>query len=482
MTEKTKWIEEKTISQLQKELEAGKITSREIILTYFERIAEIDSSGPTLNTFIEINPEALHIADKLDAQRREGKISGILHGIPVVIKDNVDTHDRMHTSAGSLLLKNHIAKEDAFIVKQLRKAGAVIIGKANLTEWANFIAKEMPTGYSSRGGQTKNPYGSKFIVGGSSAGSGAAVAANLATAGIGTETSGSILSPASQNSLVGVKPTVGLVSRSGIIPISFTQDTAGPMTRTVEDAALLLNILQGEDKKDSITTTNPLIKTDFLTHLKKDGLKGKRIGIAYSPFFDYVKNEKQAIINQAIITLKKLGAEIVEDISIPSANKKWDINVMLYEFKSGIEDYLKTVDSTLKVQTLNDLIRGNRQLGKKALKYGQALFYRAEATSGQLTESDYLRSLIFDQKQARENGIDATLKANNLDAIVTPDNAGAMIPAKAGYPSITVPAGYTEEGEPTGITFTAGAYAEPVLLECAYAFEQETQHRKAPLL
>ncbi|WP_413527522.1 amidase [Marinilactibacillus psychrotolerans] len=480
MSKRTEWIEEKTIRQLQHALTKGETTSRELVLTYFERIAEIDSSGPNLNALIEINPDALHLADKLDIERKSGKIKGDLHGIPIVIKDNIDTKDKMHTSAGSLLLKDHVAKADAFIVKQLRKAGAIILGKTNLTEWANFIAEDMPTGYSSRGGQTLNPYGKEFMVGGSSAGSGSAVAANLAVAGIGTETSGSILSPASQNSLVGLKPTVGLISRSGIIPISHTQDTAGPMTRTVEDAAILLNLLQGYDKKDPITETNPNLAIDYTKCLSSKGLKGKRIGITRKPFFDYVDTEKQILINQAIEEMKKAGAKVVEDISIPSANENWNINVMIYEFKAAVETYLKTIDASIGLHTLNDLINGNRQIGKRALKYGQALFYQAEATSGQLTETAYLKSLVFDQKQSRENGIDAVIDEHNLDAVITPNNAGAMIPAKAGYPSITVPAGYTEAGEPVGMTFTASAYAESVLLECAYAFEQSTKYRRSP--
>lgn len=481
MSKQTEWIEEKTIRQLQNALAKGETTSRELVLTYLKRIAEIDASGPKLNAIIEVNPDALYIADKLDAQRKAGKVYGSLHGIPVVIKDNVDTQDRMHTSAGSLLLKDHVAKADAFVVEQLRKSGAIILAKTNLTEWANFIAEDMPTGYSSRGGQTINPYGKSFIVGGSSAGSGAAVAANLATAGVGTETSGSILSPASQNSLVGIKPTVGLISRSGIVPISITQDTAGPMTRTVEDGAILLNVLNGEDENDPITSTNPFGKKDFTDSLKKDGLKGKRIGVARKPFFEYVSEEHRKVIDAAIEEVKAAGAIIIEDIKIPSANNDWDINVMLYEFKSAVETYLKTVNVSTDLNTLNDLIQGNRKLGTKALKYGQALFYQAERTSGRLIDADYLNSLVFDQEQSREKGIDAVLADNQLDAIITPNNVGATIPAKAGYPSITVPAGYTPVGEPVGITFTAGQYSEPMLLECAYAYEQSTYHRKKPI-
>lgn len=476
----TNWIEERTIQELLEKLNNKETTSRELVLTYLARIAAIDSAGPSLRSIIEVNPDALQLADKMDVERINGENYGALHGIPLVIKDNIDTADKMHTTAGSLLLKNHYAKQDAFLVKQLRKAGAILLGKSNLTEWANFIAQDMPTGYSSRGGQTLNPYGRNFMVGGSSAGSGAAVAANLVTAAIGTETSGSILSPANQNSIVGIKPTVGLISRTGIIPISHTQDTAGPMTRTVADAAILLNSLQGVDEQDPITSTNPLLETDFKKSLKKDGLKGKRIGILRKPYFDYLSNDQKKVLAQSIEELKKLGAAVIDDAAIPSQNLKWDLNVMLHEFKAGIENYLKTVESNLELKTLNDLVQGNLKIGRRALKYGQARFLQISATSGTLTESEYLQSLIRDQIESKKNGIDAVLSQHELDVVVTPHYFGAMIPAKAGYPSLTVPAGYTQAGEPVGLTFTASAYSEPVLLECGYAFEQRTEHRKVP--
>lgn len=474
----TKWIEEITIEQLKEKLDSGEVTSRKLVLTYLKRIAEIDSSGASLHSIIEVNPEALYLADKMDRERQNGKDKGVLHGIPIVVKDNINTHDKMHTTGGSLLLKDHYAKKDAFLVKQLRQAGAIILAKTNLTEWANFIAEDMPTGYSSYGGQTLNPYGKEFMVGGSSAGTGAAVAANLAAAGIGTETSGSILSPASQNSLVGVKPTVGLISRSGVIPISSTQDTAGPMTRTVKDAAILLNVLQGVDEKDPVTGTNQLGDENFVESLQPDGLQGKRIGIWREPAFTYLNEEKEAIMNHSIEKLQELGAE-VKEVKLPSHKEEWTIDVMLYEFKAAIESYLSTVENTT-LNTLDDLIKGNRKIGAPALKYGQALFHRAAATSGRLTDSEYLEALIHDQINARDTGIDATLKEKQVDVFITPNNYGAAIPAKAGYPSITVPAGYTEKGEPVGITFTGTAYSEPLLLSCAYAFEQGTQYREAP--
>jgi amidase len=477
---KNDWLVEVTIDEIYEKLNNHELTSRELVLMYLSRIAEIDQAGPKINSIIEVNPEALHIADSLDYERKTKGSRGPLHGIPVVIKDNIDTADKMHTSAGSLVLAESYAKEDATLVKQLRDAGAIILGKTNLTEWANFIAEDMPTGYSSRGGQVLNPYGTEFIVGGSSAGSGAAIAANLAVVAIGTETSGSILSPASQNSLVGIKPTVGLISRKGIIPISHTQDTAGPMTRTVKDAAILLNVLTEKDLQDPITLTNELVDLDFTNHLIKEGVKGKKIGIARETYFDELNESQLIVMNNAIKKLEELGAEVVDPITIPSTNEEWDINVLLYEFKTDLNAYLKTIDSSVGVRTLTDVIKANEQIGEKALKFGQKLFLDANATSGKLIEPEYLESLEKDDTLSKTKGIDNVMEEYGLDAIVFPNNFGAMIPAKAGYPSITVPTGYTNEGEPVGITFTAKAYMEPTLLEIAYSYEQATKHRVAP--
>ncbi|TXC89692.1 amidase [Metabacillus litoralis] len=479
---KNEWIVEATISEIQEKLENKEITSKELVLIYLSRISEIDQSGASINSMIEVNPEALQIAAALDYERKTKGSRGALHGIPVVIKDNIDTGDKMHTSAGSLVLADSYAQEDAAVVKRLREAGAIILGKTNLTEWANFIAEDMPTGYSSRGGQTLNPYGKEFIVGGSSAGSGAAIAANLATISVGTETCGSILSPASQNSIVGIKPTVGLISRTGIIPISHTQDTAGPMARTVEDAAILLNALQGTDDKDPITLSNELLSVDFTEFLKSGGLKGKKIGIARETYFDELSQSQLTVMNTAIDKLTELGAEVIDPIVIPSTNEEWDINVLLYEFKADIEAYLKNVDSSIGVRTLSDVIQRNEQIGEKALKYGQKLFLDSNKTSGSLTDPTYLNSLEKDYYLARKQGIDAVMNQHHLDAIVFPNNIGALLPAVAGYPSITVPAGYTNEGEPVGITFSGLAYSEPTLIEIAYSYEQGTKHRVAPKL
>ncbi|RIW29049.1 amidase [Bacillus salacetis] len=476
---KKDWLIEAGIGDIQKKLHNNEITSQDLVLMYFDRIAELDQSGPAINSIIETNPDALHIAASLDYERRTKGSRGPLHGIPVLLKDNIDTGDSMHTSAGSMVLSEHYAEDDAFLVKKLREAGAVILGKTNLTEWANFMGEEMPTGYSSRGGQVLNPYDADFMVGGSSAGSAAAIAANLAVVSVGTETSGSILSPASQNSLVGIKPTVGLISRTGVIPISHTQDTAGPIARTVTDAVHLLQALQGVDGKDAVTAANELVETDFTDHLLANGLSGKKIGIARSTYFDYLDESKLEIMNAAVEKLGELGAEVIDSVEIPSTEADWDINVLLYEFKSGVNAYLKTVDPSVGVRTLSDIIRSNNEIGEDALKYGQRVLEESEETSG-LTDPVYLKSLEKDQYLSKTNGIDAVMKEHGLDAIVFPNNFGAMIPAKAGYPSITVPAGFTPEGEPIEITFTGGAFSEPALIEIAYGFEQGTEHRRAP--
>ncbi|MGD6966250.1 amidase [Rossellomorea vietnamensis] len=477
---KNDWLIEAAIEDIQLKLDNKEFSSQDLVLMYLDRIAEIDQSGAAINSLIEVNPDALQIAASLDYERKTKGSRGPLHGIPVVIKDNIDTGDNMHTSAGSLALASSYAKEDAFLVRKLREAGAVILGKTNLTEWANFMGEKMPTGYSSRGGQVLNPYGADFMVGGSSAGSAAAIAANLAVVSVGTETSGSILSPASQNSLVGIKPTVGLISRTGVIPISHTQDTAGPMARTVTDAAVLLQALQGVDEEDAITASNELLETNYSDHLLAEGVKGKRIGVARSTYFDYLNEDKLEIMNRAVDKLAELGAEVIDSVEIPSTEADWDINVLLYEFKSGINAYLKTVDPVVGVRNLSDIIRFNKETGEPALKYGQKVLEESEATKA-LLDPVYLKSLEKDQYLSKKNGIDAVMKEHRLDAIVFPNNYGAMIPAKAGYPSITVPAGFSPDGEPVGITFTGGAYSEPVLLEIAFGYEQATKHRKPPV-
>ncbi|EKN69998.1 amidase [Neobacillus bataviensis LMG 21833] len=472
------WLEEITISEIQEKFASGDLTSKELVLLYLHRISHFDYE---LHSILEINPDALQIAEALDLERRESGSRGPLHGIPILIKDNIDTHDKMHTSAGSLALKDSIAPKDSFVAEQLRKAGAIILGKTNMTEWANFMAIGMKSGYSSRGGQVENPYGpGKFDVGGSSAGSGAAIAANFAAAAVGTETSGSILNPSCQNSLVGIKPTVGLISRRGIIPIAHTQDTAGPMARTVEDAAILLNALCGKDDHDPITKTNPFNGFDFTEFLLKDGLKGKRIGIASEGFLELLNKEKQKVVAAALEMLKTSGAEVIDHIEIPSAKAEWKYDVLTYEFKTDLNAYLNGLHPSIQVRTLADLIEFNKNDEEKMLKYGQAVLLESEKTSGSLTEAVYFDALEFDLHHSTMQGIDFALEKNGLDVIVFPNDEGSHISAKAGYPTIAVPAGYTSLGEPVGITFAGTAYSEPLLIQVAYAFEQMTRFRKVP--
>ncbi|MBS4174976.1 amidase family protein [Bacillus sp. FJAT-49736] len=477
------WLIEATIDEMQEKMENGEITSKELVLMYLDRIAQFDKNGPKINSVLEINPDALQIAAGLDAERIYKGPRGPLHGIPILIKDNIDTFDKMHTSAGSLALADSVAKQDSFVAKLLREAGAVILGKTNMTEWANFMANNMPSGYSSRGGQVLNPYGpEKFDVGGSSSGSGAAIAANLAAAAIGTETSGSILNPATQNSLVGIKPTVGLISRSGIIPIAHSQDTAGPMARTVKDAAILLSALTKQDSNDAATLTNTkLSDIDFTSFLQKDSLNGARIGVAREWYFQFLNEEKLEIINHTLDIIAECGA-VLSDISIPSAKAKWKYDVLTYEFKADVNAYLRQIDSSLPVRSLKDLIEFNQKDPEAMLKYGQAVLEESEATSGTLTELDYVQALEEDIYLSTEQGIDYALQEHGVDAIIFPQFFGASIAAKAGYPSITVPAGYTKDGEPVSITFTGTAYSEPILLKLSYAFEQATKARKAPEL
>jgi amidase len=475
------WLVEATIDQMQEKMDNGELTSKELVLMYLNRISSFDQNGPKINSILEVNSDALHIAAALDAERNRQGPRGPLHGIPVLIKDNIDTNDKLHTSAGSIALANSYAIEDSFVAAQLRSAGAVILGKTNMTEWANFMTEGMPSGYSSRGGQVLNPYGpGVFDVGGSSSGSGAAIAANFAAVAVGTETSGSILSPASQNSLVGIKPTVGLISRRGIIPISHTQDTAGPMARTVKDAVLLLNSLIGSDPKDPVTLTNTLCNADFTGNLKVDGLKGKRIGIAREGYFDYLSNDKKEVMEKAINKLTELGAEIIDNVVIPSAKRKWNYDVLTYEFKADLNAYLKNLHPSYPIRALKDVIVFNLENEERMLKYGQNILLASEETSGNLTEEAYIKALEEDYYHSTEQGIDDVMEEYKLDAIVFPNNYGASIPAKAGYPSITVPAGYSVEGEPVGITFTGQAYREPSLIELAYSYEHGSKVRKAP--
>jgi amidase len=467
-------IEEASISSLQADLASSKVSSVTLVQMYLERIAKKDSIEDGTNSVLEINPDALFLAEQMDKERTDQSLRGELHGIPVLLKDNINTADGMHTSAGALVLAHHYAKSDAFIVKKLREAGAIILGKVNMTEWANFMSDAMPNGFSSRGGQVRNPYGS-FDVGGSSSGTGAAIANNLAAAGIGTETSGSILSPASSNSLVGMKPTVGLVSRTGIIPIAHSQDTAGPMTKNVRDAAILLQVIAGSDAHDPATLSAPQLPnyTDFL---KDKGLKDKRLGIDGNTL-ENLDPDRRELMERAFAALRAEGAELI-DVHVPEIKR--DSSVLFHEFKHGANRYLQSVEPYLPAHTLKEVIKWNRLHTDNALPYGQDLLEAAEKTDGTLKQSDYLTDRFADLHESRTEGIDKIMTEFALDAIVVPSYHGCDIAAKAGYPSLTVPAGYTKTGEPFGITFTAGAFEESTLIEIGYSYEGATKHRRAP--
>lgn len=489
-------LDEKTISELQAAMEEGTYTARSLTQLYLDRIKAIDENGPTLRSVIEVNPDALKIADQLDKERKQKGSRGPLHGIPVLIKDNIDTADQMKTTAGSLALADNIAAEDAFIVQKLREAGAVLLGKTNLSEWANFRSTHSSSGWSSRGGQVKNPYSLDRNTSGSSSGSGAAVAANLCAVAIGTETDGSILSPSSINGVVGIKPTVGLLSRSGIIPISKSQDTAGPMARTVTDAALLLSALTGVDPNDP-ATTGQQSHPDYTTFLEADGLKGATIGVERS-YFGY--NEKvDTLMEEAIVLLRKMGATIVDPAPIdPNLNIGEDeFEVLLYEFKDGLNAYFAKLPASAPVRSLKDLIAFNTANKEKMMPFfGQEILIMAEK-KGPLTDKDYQIALANCRRKAREAGIDATLKKYKLDALIVPtdtpgwvtdhvtgDNyvmskASYSIAAVAGYPGVSVPLGFVL-GMPVGMSFFSTAYSEPTLLKLAYAFEQAQQARQAP--
>jgi amidase len=476
-------IEEATIREMAEALEKGIIDSQTLVLAYLKRIAEFDKSGPRLNSVLEFNPDALHIAEALDRERQLTGSRSLLHGIPIMIKDNINTHDKMHTSAGSLALAENYAPYDSFVAEKLRAAGAIIFCKTNLTEFANFMTENMPNGYSSRGGQVLNPYNpGKFDTGGSSAGSGVAVAANLCAASVGTETSGSIISPACSNSIVGIKPTLGMISRTGIVPIAHSQDTAGPMARTVEDTAILLGSLIGVDPTDPITyKSKNMTPSDYTKFLDKNGLKGARIGVPKYIYKD-LKGEEMEMMYQCIAEIKGLGAEVVEDKDIDSYEKINDHDVLEYEFKSDMNAYLSTLGGATKMKSLKDIVEYNNNNAEKALKYGQTLLLRCESISGTLTEPEYITAKLQDLRLSTIDGIDAFMAENNVDALLFPSTAGVSMAAKAGYPSIAVPAGYRMDGTPFGITFTAEAFSEPKLIKLAYAYEQATKKRISPKL
>jgi amidase len=490
-------LDEATFSDLQDGMKSGKFTARSITEKYLDRIETIDKQGPALNAVIEVNSDALHIAETLDRERQQGKLRGPLHGIPILIKDNLDTADKMMTTAGSLALVNAPKPaKDSFVAQKLREAGVVILGKTNLSEWANIRSTHSTSGWSGRGGLTRNPYVLDRNPCGSSSGTGAAVSANLAAGGIGTETDGSIVCPSSANGLVGIKPTVGLVSRAGIIPISHSQDGAGPMCRTVGDAAILLGALTGVDKDDSYTAASSgKSYTDYTQFLKADGLKDARIGVArkYFGFSDAV----DALMNEAIDVMRKQGATIMDPADIDSYGKFDDTEllVLTYELKDDLNKYLARLGPASPVKTLGDVIEFNTHNAQREMPYfGQDLFLKAEAKDP-LTSREYIDALEKNHRLARVEGIDGVMDKLKLDALIAPTGGPAWVTdlvtgdhfgggssnaaAVAGYPNINVPAGYVF-GLPVGISFFGRAWSEPTLIRLAYAFEQATMVRKPP--
>jgi len=481
-------LNETTVSQLQEKMSSGKLTSEEITQKYLDRIELIDKKGPELRAIIELNPDAVGIARLMDAERKSGKIRGPLHGIPILIKDNIDTGDQMQTSAGSLALVGSPAPDDAIIVRHLREAGAVLLGKTNLSEWANFRSSKSSSGWSGRGGQVRNPFCTDRSPCGSSSGIGAAVSANLCAIGIGTETDGSIVCPSGINGIVGIKPTVGLWSGDGIIPISHSQDTAGPMARTVSDAVVLLGLLVEKDSKNSKKVP------DYTQFLDANGLKNARIGIA-SDFFGF-NTEVDKLVTDAIQTLKNGGATIVENLKFENRQEwgKLEWQVLISEFKADLNAYLKT-RSGLKVNSLADLIDFNKKNAEREMRwFGQEIFEEAEKTSG-LEEPVYQEALTKVKELTCNKGIDLLMDQHQLDALIAPTNGpawtidwvngdhfggGSSEPAAiSGYPGITVPAGFVH-GLPVGISFFGRAWSESTLIKLAYAYEQATKHRKAP--
>ncbi|WP_238392650.1 amidase family protein [Paenibacillus antri] len=476
-------FEETTILEMQRGMENGSFRAKELTLYYMERISELDKNGPRLNAVLEWNPDALAIAEAMDREREVRGARGPLHGIPVLLKDNIETADRLHTSAGAMALADSYAAKDAFVVRRLRQAGAIVLGKANMSEMAKFVSESMPNAYSSRGGIVRNPYGpGEFDVGGSSCGSAVAVAANLTTVSLGTETLGSIINPAVENSIVGLDPTIGLVSRTGLIPLAPTHDTIGPMTRTVADAAVVLSAIAGFDEEDVSTRMGMgHALDDYLPCLDEGGLRGARIGIPKDADYPDLEREDRRLLERELETLRRLGADLVE---IDDLNKlqrqKWDVTVLMYEFKPAFNHYLSLLGPHVPIHSLKDLIAYNRLHNPGVALYGQQLLLAAERTSGTLTEAEYIRAKLRDLRLSQREGIDAFIDRYRLDAILSPGHTGVAAPAKAGYPSITVPAGYHDSGKPFGLTWTSGAFTEPKLLSFAYAYEQATKHRKSP--
>jgi len=491
-------IGEATIVELQEGMSSGKYTARSLAEGYLRRIDRLDRQGPELRSVLEVNPDAIPMAEKLDAERKANGPRGPLHGIPLLLKDNVCTRDRMQSTAGSLALVGVKPPRDAGIVERLRSAGAVLLGKTNLSEWANFRSVHSSSGWSARGGQCRNPYSLDRTPSGSSSGSGVAVAANLCAAAVGTETDGSIVSPSNCCSLVGIKPTLGLVSRSGIIPIAHSQDTAGPMARTVADAAVLLGALAGVDPRDPATAANPEpARIDYAARLDAKGLQGARLGVCRAHYMGY-SPATDALMERAIDTLKRLGATLIDPADIATAGgfDESEYTVLLYEFKADLNKHLARWAPGGSMKTLKDLIAFNERRKDEELRYfGQEIFVEAQA-KGPLTEQEYLRALDKDRLLARLQGIDAVMGEHRLDALVAPTGSPPSLidlvngdpsgggsfsspAAVAGYPHVTVPMGYVA-GLPVGLSFVGRAWSEATLIRFAYAYEQATKARRPP--
>jgi amidase len=490
-------LETITIPRLQTQMASGAITALALVQRYLERIDAVDRNGPTLRSIIEINPDAEEIAAELDRERRVTGPRGPLHGIPILLKDNIETADHMHTTAGSLALLNRFARKDAFVAEKLRAAGAILLGKANMSEWANFRSSHSSSGWSGRGGQALNPHALDRTPCGSSSGSASAVASALCTAALGTETDGSILCPAGANGVVGLKPTVGSVSRAGVIPIAHSQDTVGPFGRSVADVALVFGAITGSDPRDGATGTAQT-QGDYTAFLDVDALKGARIGVARETFFGY-SDKSDTVALAAIEVMRRAGAEIVDPANIATAKamqtSESELTVLLYEFKADLDAYLVTVEPEAEIHSLAELIEFNRAHREEEMPYFGQEYLELALAKGPLTEPEYLQALAENQRLARQEGIDAVMEEHRLDALVMPTGSpawridlidgdhglgGCSQPAAlAGYPAISVPAGYPF-GLPVGITFMGRAFSEPRLIALAHAFEQLTQAYRPP--
>ncbi len=495
-TAKSLEVAEASIADLQSAMSRGAFTSLQLVNAYLARIKSIDKSGPKINSIIELNPDSRKIAANLDRERKAKGPRGPLHGIPVLLKDNIATADRMQTTAGSLALLGAITVRDAFIVQKLRDAGAIILGKTNLSEWANIRSTRATSGWSARGGLTKSPYALDRNTSGSSSGSASGIAASLATMAVGTETDGSITSPAALASLVGIKPTLGLVSRAGIIPIAPSQDTAGPMTRTVADAAVLLTALAGTDAQDPATREADQHLQDYTRFLDLDGLRGKRIGVVRSQFTGQ-SDLVASVVEAELAVLQAQGAVLVEIPEIPNTTKYADseLTVLLFELKTSLPQYLAIYAPASPIKSLADVIAFNEENRAREMPhFGQELFVSAQA-KGDLDSQEYKDALANNLKFSREQGIDKVLAENQLDALVAPtgelawltdfihgDSSGNSFTtpaAVAGYPHITVPAGFAK-GLACGISFVGKAWSEPTLIAMAYAYEQASRRRRPP--